>query len=192
MILVGLSHVISTKTFSFGADGESHYKFQLSRNEVIDVDGRTHYFWNLQETNFRYEYTGSLGKYININIGASPQIMSYTQYYTYELYDGSNLTIEGDTSYEVTEDKFNDSFVIRIGFIISQTGGLYIILVVIVNFILKPFARKVFLHDLVNSVIKVNKINEVNAKKEAIKREDRSKLYQLPEGDTVSNNIDNV
>jgi hypothetical protein len=142
-------------------------QFTLTRNEVIDLDGRTMLFYSTKFNSGYYVY-GTQGFIIQAYFISDDKIIRWNQYYRYSAPTPARRVLESVTVSDkeiiaTTGDDVNDSFIFNCFFYWSQLGGLYAFFVMIFGFFMYPITRKIFLHEAVNDLSKANRQNLARA-----------------------------
>ncbi|CAI2378820.1 unnamed protein product [Moneuplotes crassus] len=129
--------------------------FELIRNELHDLDGRVTNFWRLQLVTY-FSKDGFIGSDFYVTVLLSNEYNLYLQYYAYSSPQSlRNLDTEQVTT-KTDKEEVNSKFMFKFLFALSQAGGLYTLLLVIIGLVLSPLITRNFYEDSCEKLVEKN------------------------------------
>jgi hypothetical protein len=141
----------------------AHTFMEVHPNLVEYEDGSSSRFYSLEDVNYSFVYNIDDIRLATFTISLSDSYKRYTQY-TYKQPDINSGTLRRALTTTVTEKKETEkmSAPLLIFYILSQLGGLYSFLLLIVGFFIYPFVTRALTND---TIIELNEANEREIKK---------------------------
>lgn len=142
--------------------GYSERKYGLVSNTVVKTDGSTSKFFDMEflsggDFSFGAIYCS------NIRVILSDRYNYYEMYVDYQpSTDRRNLASSGDDNLMSSE--------YFIFYILSQAGGLYAFLVLVLGFVVHHITKQSFYHSAINQVYKINSIKKMETENFEVKQ----------------------
>mmetsp|Transcript_26296 Transcript_26296/g.23261 ORF Transcript_26296/g.23261 Transcript_26296/m.23261 type:complete len:156 (+) Transcript_26296:102-569(+) len=120
---------------------------KMERSVIMDIDGRIRTFWNAKITHFSpVAFQVFPGFPISLESTLKQNYYKYNQYYAYGKATGVRRlsSSEVKSSIKSKEEESNNNVIFYMFYIMSQLGGLYAFLTLILGFIIQPIILRMF------------------------------------------------
>lgn len=134
------------------SDGLQVQNFYLVRSEVHDLDGRVRNFWTLEPGRYYYKQGAGVTEQtmarFNFELSSKVKVIYMYQDFSPQ-YTGRNLN---STTTEVEDDEVEEGGIYKILYIVSQLGGLFIFLIMVLGIIMYPLTNQFFIHNTAEQI----------------------------------------
>ena len=146
----------------------AYYDFKVRPQVVNFLNGTQEVFYTLKYTYFSYAYSDPTDV-LSVTFSMDDEYDIYTQYTYYQpdlsAYMGRRNLNTTTTSGTVKEET-KVPVIYEVFYVYANLGGLYVFCLFVVGFFLRPIVDKMFMHETVNAVHRLNKQEIAKLKKD--------------------------